>query len=347
MALMARRLEPEEAASFRELVVKYIARGYDDIDESFPDRILEAHFKGFDPFGYFTIRKTIWALDDGGGLQAFVVAAEKRGGSVKFGPTIVRPEFQGRGLAGRLWGLVEDVYRTENKRKVYGTWPAMRHDVLKFASQMEWRIEALLTEQYRAGQDEFVAGKFLHPGASPVRYNDPESMPEVQAVAVRMLSHSDHARFAEFILREMPKTHGDIDDGFVQSIVRATERFGHWYDEKGKSVFLLENEDEGIVGCVVATPKRGGSVKMAPLLVRCKSTVMDPAERLLHEVVLFFREMKKRKVYVLVPVPELAVINSCRRAGFSAEGILREPYLSGLDVVVMGLHLNVWRYAGG
>jgi len=315
--LSVRSLQKAESEYFANLVVWFISKGYDDIDASFPARILEAHFRGYDPFGYFTVRKTVLALDGPRALMGFVVAAEKRGGSVKFGPTIIDPKHQRGGLAGRLWELVEDIYRDKGKRKVYGTWPAWRVDVLKFASRMEWEIEALLREQYRPGQDEFVAGKFLLPSSPPLTTVQTwEGEGKTRDASFRLLKASDEAEFSDLMLSEMSKFYSEIDRHFVESILEATHRFSHGYDEKGKVVFIAESIRGGIIGCAIATPKRGGSVKLAPVIMKPLLTSIDIHVAFLEYIHSFFRERNHRKLYSLIPIADIDTVRATRQAGY-------------------------------
>src|SRR6266508_1276631 len=195
---------------------------------------------------------------------------------------------------------------------------------------MEWKIEALLQEQYRPGQDEYIAGKFLAPPAPPpITVQIWNETSPSRKVKTRLLEASDFSAFSSLIISEMSRYYSGIDEGFVESILEATHRFSHWYDEKGKVVFIAEDTASDVIGCAVATPKRGGSVKLAPLLMKPSLASMEAHISFLQYIRSFFLERKSRKLYTLIPIADMDTVRYTRQSGFQPEGILREPYWAG------------------
>jgi len=156
-----RELFPHERARFASEVLVSIPILYDEIDESFVDHILDSHTRGSDPTGYFTIRKKVWALahEERSEMLAFTVASEKRGGSVRFGPTVVLPEYQGLGLYTVLTRLREQLYSSRGFRKWYCTCPENCTKIRLTLSKQGYMTEAILREQFRVGTNELVIGK--------------------------------------------------------------------------------------------------------------------------------------------------------------------------------------------
>lgn len=340
MKEIIRPLYPEEGERFCELVLRYIPQGYDQIDENFPQHILLSYFKGYDPFGYFTLRKTIWVLEYEGKMSGFVVATEKRGGSVKFGPTIIEPAYQGRGFGLKLWQEVEEHYAALGKRKVYGTWPAKRIDVLRFATKAGWKLEALLREHYRPKQDEYVSGKMLQPSQpfGQPSFRQPPARSQWEG-EVSLLKPNQEKAVADFLLSYLPLYYDDIDAVFVRSVIAAHKRFGQGLHLKGKRVFVATQKDRTIGGIAIATPKRGGSVKVGPLVLSPYIDIVKVVQKFIATIKRYFFQMKIRKLYTITPIYESQVIWTFRSLGFEPEGLLREPYKAGVDMVVLG-HLS-------
>ena len=323
-----------EIEEFKKLTTHYIGLWYDDIDESFAQIIVDAHKKGFDPIGYFTKNKTIWVLECNGEMYGFLVATEKRGGSVKLAPGIMKPEYQRKKYGTFLWKSVENIYRDKGARKIYNHAPLRRVELLRWVTSMGLNIEGYLKEQYRKGQDEYVAGKFLretdkilHPIVTFSGNDVPYEIREYN-------SNNEHL-LRELILEEMPRWYNDIDESFFESVLKAEKRFHETYKKKGKKVFVIEGKDH-LIGCCIATPKRGGAVKLTPFLTRPNDTTLKMSEGLLIYVEEYFKEMGYRKLYAPVPTLDISCCETFRKCKFEIEGLIKEPYKDSVDNFIFG-----------
>jgi hypothetical protein len=93
-------------------------------------------------------------------------------------------------------------------------------------------------------------------------------------------------------------------------------------------------DNSGPIAMLVATPKRGGALKCAPLACivddsSVLSKLLDAATNRAFPGAVF------RKLYSHVPLLDGWLIEELKHLGFSAEGVLREPYLPGVDMIVM------------
>jgi len=337
--LKVRPLQKSEEKEFRELTIYYIGLWYDDIDESFAQNIIDAHNRGFDPLGYFTKTKTIWVAECNNQMYGFLVGTEKRGGSVKLAPGIIKPEYQKKGIGTQLWRRVEDIYRQKQARKIYNHAPLYRFDLLKWVTTLGLNLEAHLKEHYRKGQDEYVAGKFLNRRipqyVESIQWKDAE----VNYI-IRDYEESDVVQLENFILKELPQWCDEIDSSFVKSIIQAERRFKETFRKKGKKIFVIESEGN-LIGCCICSPKRGGAVKLAPFLLCSAKANYKMGEEFLSYIKDFFVDEGYRKLYALVPSLDLGSCRTFRRQGFEIEGLLREPYKDGIDNLFFGKMIEV------
>jgi len=333
-SLKVRPLKKSEEEEFKELTTYYIAQWYDDIDDSFAQIILDAHKSGFDPLGYFTKNKTIWVAEYDGKMAGFLVGTEKRGGSVKLAPGIMKPEYQRKGLGTKLWQNVEDIYRKKGARKIYNHAPLYRFELLKWVTRLGLSLEGHLHEHYREGQDEYVAGKLLNETV-PTKIETQRWSGQHTDHSIRDYRDGDKKQFKKIILQEMLRWYDEIDSSFVESILSARKQFDKTFQKKGKKVFVVEDKGE-LIGCCVATPKRGGAVKLVPFLFLPEKGTFEAASDLLYELESFFSKSGYRKLYASLPVYDLDSCLAFRNHGFQIEGYIKEPYKTGVDNLFYG-----------
>lgn len=328
-----REIHESEIPEFKRLAVKEIGKHYADIDDSFAENIVRAHRKDRDPIGYFTKTKTIWAGEKEGDTVGYIVGTEKRGGSVKVSPILVKEPYRQQGYGTELWQRVEAHYEADGHRKLYTHAPLYRDELYAWFSDLGAHLEAVLREQYDSGQDEFIMGKMLDnpaPGNLPVENGLATADVEFE---ISELASEYESGFRDLILNEMTRWYGEIDDEFVTGIIDAQERMDEGYKKKGKTVYVVTIDDE-VCGCCVATPKRGGSVKLVPLLFRDNGTT-DMVNGLLKRIQDDFNNTH-RKLYIMLPHLQTELLNLLRRDGFRIEGFLQDPYKAGIDNIFLG-----------
>jgi hypothetical protein len=343
-----RRLRTDEAATsvFLGEATAVIGNLYDEITLAFAANLADTDRRGCDPNGYFTIGKEVWvarrrATEE---LLGFEVITRKRGGSVKVGPTLILPSARGEHLATRIIGRLLEEYSRVGARKVYVTAP-LSHDALSVIDfrDLGLRLEAVLRSQYREGAWERVSGRLLSIRQDPKVEIDLASLPvELSQLQVKTKIGTDQQPdFLRFVQEEMRKAYADIDDAFASAILAAADRgLDSPYEKKGKLIYCLLH-DSKLVGVAVCTPKRGGAVKVAPVLMAGNYRSPMIGKVLIEAITAEFRRREKRKLFFLVPVTSWWLLSFLvEQADCVMEGILREPYKAGVDVAVVSIFLK-------
>jgi len=333
-------LMKNDEEDFKKLTTYYISLWYDDIDNSFAENILKTHQLGYDPAGYFTKKKIIWGGYLDHKLIGFLVATEKRGGSVKLAPGIIKPEYQKTGYGTQLWKNVESYYKENQYRKLYNTGPICRKELLNWVTSLGLELEGQLKEHYRIGQDDYVVGKIIN---TSTNIKLPPTNNEFSKIkinyTIRDLHLNDQPAIEKFLLNNMTQYYDEIDRNFIISIFNATQRFEETFKQKGKKVLVVEHNNM-IIGICVATPKRGKSVKIVPLIIDKKFMTQDMTKDLIKQLEGFFKKLNYRKFYSILPIQEIDIMNLLKSEGYKTEGLIKEPYKPGIDNIILGKFLS-------
>ena len=128
------------------------------------------------------------------------------------------------------------------------------------------------------------------------------------------------------------RTYHSVNARFVTEIIKqAIEEPQDHAEDKPKRVICLQRRNR-CIAAVVLLPKRGGAVKSLLLT----STKHEKSFReLLDKASGIAGKLGGRKMYFLHPVRDSDVVQILRRDGFQSEGLLRAPYSSGQDVIVL------------
>jgi RimJ/RimL family protein N-acetyltransferase len=316
----------QEAELFAQLFSAEVAPRYPE-SRGYAERILDIHARGGDPYGYLTRTKKIWMYLLNGLAIGFSVATEKHGGSIKFGPTAMMPAMRGHGLGSRYKLLVEREYPMA--RKFYSTTPEDNIPAIKSAIKCGYRIEAHLERQYSASSADIVVGKLVKQSSytkisrprvakgCPYRVSDIRGMnvQEVERIVINLLS----------------RWYDEIDALFVRGLLAGVNVNSVDLNHKAKRVGVAL-QDGIATGIIVVTPKRGGALKCSPLIAG--SSVC--ARLLLRFARESFKARDSHKLYLHLPLSASFLVQECLRLNFHPEGILREPYKRGVDMIVMG-----------
>ncbi len=334
--LRFRQMAPDEEDHFRHLFsTTFVPDVYDDIDSTFIDHIVEAHAKGRDPYGYFTLEKTVYALLKDDSVVGYTVTTRKRGKSVKFGPTVLEKQWRHHGLGPRFRTRIDSSLRSDGIRKTYSTIPETGESVFSYLIKAGYNVEAHMRRQYNENHSELVFGKVLNSGT--VRHK-----PELQR---EQTDHIDCAvgsaafdGFSEFVISSAEPWYDEINEEFTRAVAEAEQRgFRAEYSKKGKRVFIGHQNGE-IRAVAIATLKRGGAVKISPVFT---DVVGKGLSEFLQYIEADLQEIDEvRKYYTHIPVLDTEVAAFLRAAGYQSEGILREPYKSGIDMVFFGKMLT-------
>jgi GNAT superfamily N-acetyltransferase len=278
------------------------------------ESIIEKHKLGFDDKGYFTKKKTIWkGIDEFDNVVAFTVISEKRGGGIKFGPTMVDKEKRRQGIGSTFRSLVENHYRDLGYRKAYSTTNVKNYAGIYYILKIGYKIEVHLTKHYSKTADEIVLSKMLNPTNNEER--------------VSIINNSP-----KHIADYMTKYYDDIDDMFFENI-NQTATDNHTFTENhyiDKMKFLFKNDLDKLYAVVF--PKRGGCAKICPLIFNNNENYnLD----FIHNLIEFYRNTPVHKLYTFVPVEKHSDICLLKKAGFYTEGIIAEPYKKNVDLIML------------
>lgn len=332
----------DDQSLFVEEVVKYIAPIYDEIGEKFAINLLNTYRKGKDEFGYFTLTKDIWVLYDKsiGEAAGYEVVTQKRGGSIKVGPTILRSMYQRKGLAKKIIAILEESYSKQGFRKIYATSP-INHLGAAYLdyNELGWKTDAIMVHQYRIGEAERVAGKvmlknYVSPPKIQGKLDDLDLNQSKMAIDVGLRSNK-YDQFISLLEQLMPEHYDGIDRDFCISIIQAETRIHATKEEKGKAILTFSYQDE-LVGVIISTPKRGGSVKLSPFLLRVGFRSKDIINQMLANIILWYKRNfpQYKRFYILIPDADYYLIRVVTELEWNLEGILKEPYKAGVDVLL-------------
>lgn len=331
-ALRVSRLEQDEHAMlFKNLYDRHVKPSYPE-SEDYAETVLASHFGAIDPYGYFTKKKTVWCFftEDQSQPVGFTVVTEKRGGSIKFGPSVIDPVLRGLGLGSAFRLLVEKEY--PHARKAYNTLPDDSPAALSYVLKAGYQIEAHLASQYRSDRGEIVVGKFLQIPKRTVQHFSLTR--ELLQGPLTIKSGVDvEAQSLQDILEDtLSYAYEEIDANFAAAVQRAACSPQLNLSKKSKRVFVAYRASTP-VGVLIVTPKRGHALKCTLAL---KALDSEAFSALLRQALCAFPERELRKFYMHVPDFDTWMLAEAKADGFSPEGILRQPYKVGVDMVVLG-----------
>ena len=288
--------------------------------------IVEVHKLNYDPKGYFTKRKKIWkALAVDGSVLGFTVVTEKRGGSIKFGPTIVEEKFRSQGIGSSLRLMLEDIYSNLGYRKSYSTTNTKNIPAIFYLTKIGYVIEAFLKDHYEMGSNEIVLAKKLSPNKICI------SVPQEE---FKQFLSSNLGTDIN-ILDKLSNYYDELDKSFLENITKCLtnqlDTSENFFINKSKVIFTVENK------CLAVTsPKRVGCVKASPIIF---SESEEKNRRLINDIILFY-EQNYHKIYTLIPLELTKNIKLLKYLGFNIEGIINEPYKKDVDMIVMSYFIH-------
>lgn len=326
-SLAVHPLEPAEKNLFRYLYETAVRPYYSHDTKDYADWILSTHFSQEHRAGYFTKQKTIWVMYSGGRPCGISVATEKRGGSIKFGPTALLPASRGHGFGTQFRLLLERQY--PNARKYYNTLPSINSAALSYVLRAGYSVEAHLPGQYE-NHGELVVGKIARPGHTlyPKHPTYPPSITTRLVDAGRLSLE----KLSELVPPLLSDWYDEIDAGFVTGLAHGFHSDLSFSQKSKRGAILLRGNRAA--GLIVVTPKRGGSLKCSPLVIR--NVTSESLGKLLEFASSCFFPLNFRRHYLHIPLMSTELLRHVLAAGFKPEGILREPYKSGVDLVALG-----------
>lgn len=336
---------PEYAEDFIYSITNAIDKAYDEITTSFAENLIRIDKNGFDEYGFFSLGKDIWVVFDKeeSCLLGYEVITRKRGGCIKIGPTYIKPFARGKGYAVQTIRELITVYRELGARKVYVTAPLGNQYTLSLDFQhLAFKLEIILHKHYSDKGSERVCGKFI-----AERTVDTPLIPRVhygsrkfKSVLINDFGNYSSEEFSRFIVRNMAFDYDDIDETFVDGLYNGVNiGLNTNYEKKGK---LLVNSfsDSSLESVAVITLKRGGVMKVNPFIIKDDFLCFENIERILEEIEKKAIEYRRRKITFLISVRDIIVANILCCNQYICEGVIREPYKIGIDMIVLSRFLS-------
>lgn len=328
-----RPMKEQEEGHFRELFLDSpVPTQYQEIDDSFIDHILDTHYDRDDQFGYFTDKKIVYTFLKESQPIGYTVTTWKIGNSVKYGPTVLEEDNRGLGYGPQLRRMIDNHLRSQGVRKVYSTIPESQTRAYRYLIKSGYTVEAHMRDQYHEDHGELVFGKLLG-GAAPSEIEYPDRIAKQSLDFCIGSAASDD--LTTFVVNGMEQWYDNIDSAFVESVLEAEGRdLEEDLSKKGKRIYI--GHHNGDTQCaVIASLKRGRGVKISPFLTKIcgdeLSSFLDYVEgNLLNELEAI------RKFYTHVPALDPNLIEFFYSNGYDTEGLLKQPYKDGIDMVFLG-----------
>lgn len=330
--LSLRAIRDKEHALYSAYVQKEISRNYDEIDASFAKANLATARRGEDPFALLTLRKDVLAIERVDGvLLGFTTLTYKLGGSVKSGPTVLLPEHRRHGYGGRVRVMLEDVARQAGARKIYATAPDVSDAVLGYLLRSGMLVEAHLKAHYSDTHGEIVLGKLLAPSGLRETKLSYESR-AAQVVAEDDLNASQSAQAVTLAL----STYGvRVRKEHARQLVK-NMGLDATYDRKPRALIALCAGTSVVAGLVLSA-KRGGAMRG---VLGTVTSHRPSLLRLLGAAEGVATKAGRRKLYYLHDQISPLSLEVLREQGYVTEGLLREPYMPGQDLIVVSKFLT-------
>lgn len=305
---------------FHDLHHKFISQLYPYSSSKTAESFVNSHNKNYEEHGYFTLRKKIWKCIVNNIVVGFTVVSEKRGGSIKFGPTIIVPEFRGQGVGSSFRNLIEKEYEAFGYRKSYSTTNFNNVSAINYILRIGYTIEAHLKDHYEIGKDELVLSKFLKPKKKLLQNSG--ILGEISST--EKLMYDNLSEYCE-----------NIDSTFFSnirnSLIDSLKKDERLFVNKNRKIFVVNN-----FAIALTIPKRGGCVKISPLLL---SNNKIENEKLIDQVFSFYKKYF-HKIYTLIPMSSKETIAFLEGFGFFIEGSILEPYKKGAHLLILSRFLK-------
>lgn len=325
-----RPLEQQNEELYIELVTQEIRVNYDEITREFAKAAIRQHKLGFDPNGIFTRSKEVLEVRDvDGELVGFTTLTYKFGGCVKTGPTVLIQRFRGRGYGTAIRAKIRQRAVDKGMRKLYCTCADSARDVLSYLLKSGFRVEAHLAAHYKVDSGEFVLGDLL---PEAVRVQPFNTIGDIDCVTIE--SGSLDSKTLPVTFQQLMKTGGfPITGDMASMIIRsAAGPMAKVYEEKPLKLVFLRDKAKVLRGVVMLVPKRGGSIKGVVAIDRASR---ESAVAILGECELVARALARRKIFYLHPILDHSILEVFYEQGYNSEGIVRAPYMPGVDCIVM------------
>lgn len=101
------------------------------------------------------------------------------------------------------------------------------------------------------------------------------------------------------------------------------------YESKPRRIYILKDTNQEIYGMFICALKRSNILKIFPLLITNSVQSLDFTIKQLEDIEVF------RKIFFFIPIFYEALYEILRQRDYLVEGMLRDPYSPGNDILVL------------
>ena len=149
-----RQTRSQDSSTFGSLVREHVSPFYPETEPDFGCNLLATSLHQPRSLERGLGKRTVWTISLRNCPVGFVAVTDKASCSVKIGPIVVAPQFQGKGLGRSAISLIERWYSARGTTSMYMTMPVPNAKARRFAELAGFRQLTLLRRQYSSEWDE-------------------------------------------------------------------------------------------------------------------------------------------------------------------------------------------------
>lgn len=334
-AISLRLLSSTNRPGFERLVLSTVGNAYEDIDEDFLNQILDQKvgLQGAFSTKEKIVLEVVWSEQ----LIGFTVLTAKTYGAWKSGPTVLLPEYRGFGFGYTIRKRIEEYCVRHGAIGIYCTCAESQPATVSYLLNYGMIFQARLQEHLAKGRAELVFSKKVgKKGAVRAHTVVPRSSDPIKGQIVRVKSHDQRLkRILQFFLDQMLRWYFKPQPNLrkaIQSSLLSKEMGTVQYSAKSRSLHAFLDKRGIPKIAVLLTDKRSGMVKIN-LVASNRSSIN--IEKVLARAIQ--QSGPYRRIYLTVPVTEMSAIQALENMGFRFEGILENPFGTGINHICYGL----------
>lgn len=313
--------------SLRRVLPKY----YEEVEDSLFATFRQATQLTRDSNGYFTVRKILFGIYRYEEALGITMTTFKRGGSIKFGPTAVTQEHRHVGIGTVLRDVVESILKEiSDVRKFYLTVNSRNHPALLFNLERGFRVEGNMKDHYMSNSTELILSRKVYCPIPRRKAHKIFEEDKQHATKVDVWKNPEIDALKQIMQPVMKKYYATDCDIFYAHLLSSSNSEFRDYAMKSKVIFRANN-GEKVTGIAVCTPKRGGSLKIAPLVASDNYTMCAMVDY----ISKYSRNRNIKKLYTTVPIEESYLLKWLMGMDYELEATLIEPYVTGQDFAVL------------
>jgi predicted transcriptional regulator len=344
-AVRLRPLSSENLAVFEKLVLLEVGNAYEDIDQDFLTQILDEKVVLRSAFS--TRAKHVLEVVWGDQLMGFTVLTAKSYGAWKSGPTILLPGYRGLGFGQTIRKRIEEFCIERGAIGIYCTCAESQSATVSYLVNYGMRFQARLNEHLSRGRAELVFMKKLSK-TKPSRIVSKVGRSSVAKKGFIIRVKSDDRKLKlvlQFFLRQMPRWYFKPPPNLgkaLQESLLSHELGVSQYSAKNRSLYAFLDKRGYPFIAALLTEKRSGMIKIN--LVASGGSRINIKQLLSRALV---DRGPCRRVYLTVPTKEPSAVGALSELGFGFEGILQDPFGTGVDHICYGYcHQKKGRISG-